>query len=393
MRRISIFILSAAVLLSASCKTSEEPQASALPITEETVTASETAETEITTAAEVTALSEAALPVYDYSNFSLKDYCGEFDNAQPISYHGAASGFNVHTLNEEKMKTAREALKNSEYYIRAITRAKELFVYENGAFSCTEEAPYFEETYLSYLEYTEDGFSLRLPLEYTAEMRFDGENEENLFIFSMPAPDDEIEWSGRAPQFFVPVFVNSNNEAHILYDAAAQTLCFPELIYYSDKEVHIIFGRGHSMGTIQSHIYSIENGTPKLEYIGGLLTFEPIFGGYFLNEDLSGGSGMANYLIFRDSVSGGYCAAGKIPLPEEAAELLLASEDIKEQFPDLEKLYEAGELYVIGGKYIASGWNTAFSFENGVIELYEEGVIIPPYDEEFGLNIANVCIE
>lgn len=324
------------------------------------------------TASEIT-----AEPKTNYSGFTLKDYCTEFDNIEFVEYtaYEPEETFD-YTLEQEQAAIA--AIKKSSYYTEVIEQAEKIFTYENGEFVPKPDYFYLNDDgtitlfmeaqgFPDYLVYN-DGFDIEPKLNVAYKESLDGENDDILFIYTMPLPNSEFEWSG-SQYFRVPVYVNSNGAAHILSEAADQSLYrIPTILNYFDGETHIIFNSGHTTGTAEANIYDIENGVPVLMYNGFSLDTEA--DGILVTEGSGEGKGkIVTSVMFREAESGSYCGIPAIDASDELTDLLLNAEPVLEAYPDIKEWYEKTGLKTLGGRYILIG-NYAFTFEEGVIEEY-----------------------
>ncbi len=391
-KKITIFALSA-VLCLCSCNntTAVTENNETTTVSETTTTASQTtttvsgattkaSETTTTTAATTTTTAvttaETAPPV-DYSNFSLLDYYGDFDEAEPMRYTMVDGGDIEEDTDKNRYDIAVNAVINSDYYAELMEETKTLFTYENGEIIPTSES-WMNWGYENCLSYDEnDGFIVTPILRENILLDFDLQNKETLFVFRLPIISRQIEWSGTSI-FFLPVYVNSENEAYILHEAVAQSLHTLSFIKFEDG-YHVLFDRGHTTGTSQAHIYSFENGRPKLEYHGTYINYHSE--GIFFTNDHSGGSGSARVGFFRDKIRGCYCGVEALPLEGEAAKIIRNSEMVKEEFG----FSDMHQYYVVGGNYVMIPMADCFSFENGELIDADIGINCPPHEDDFDI--------
>ncbi|MBQ7834425.1 MAG: hypothetical protein IJ385_01435, partial [Ruminiclostridium sp.] len=331
-----------------------------------------------TTTTTVITTAETTPPV-DYSTFSLLDYYGDFDEAEPMSYTMLDIESVTEDANKNRLEIALKAVKNTDYYTDVIKQAEELFAYENGEITAKEES-FLNWGYEDCLEYDEtEGFVVNPQLKYSLSLKFDNENTESVFVFRLPLTYSGLEWSGTS-DFYVPVYVNSDNDPHILCDAAAQSLYGTSIIQYED-ECHVIFDRGHSQGTARAHIYSFENGEPKLEYEGSHINYHSK--GLFFIDDQSGGAGIARTGFFRDKLRDCYCGVKAFPLDGEAEQAVINSEKVRTEFGDIAR------LYVVGGQYLFIPMHECYTFENGALIKADIGINCTP-DEKYFDTILNI---
>ncbi len=304
----------------------------------------------------------------DWSSFSLAELVGEFDDAHPLHYTVDKM---TDTSGMECYSAAEEALLSSEYFAEAEQIAREFFAYENGVITPVSEH-FWTEFHNDDVIVGEDGnLSVSIELAYSCDIAFDGVNTEQIYVFRIPLPLSEIEWSG-CGGFYVPVYVNSTGAALVLSEAAAQTMSQPVIISYEDGVSHVEFGRGHTSGTAWSMIFGFSDGQPHLLYECSVLAAEQDSGSCILREDNCIGFLGFNLLFFRDKERG-YCTIGGELLSGEDTELIAEHPAISESYPDI------GEktLYLTGGRYITSTDNDCFELKNGQVIPYEHGVIIP----------------
>lgn len=291
----------------------------------------------------------------------------DFDEAEPLKYtvyDYESSGEN--NIDPSAQKAALDVVLSSEY-VRIVTEeARIMFDYKDGVYSYIAE----EESFLTdtYLEYLGEDFQIEPQLFMTLNAKFDGENSENIFIYSIPLHYDFLEWSGTT-EFFIPVYVNASGEAILLEAAAQQTLYTPALLSYSDGAIHAAFTSGHTAGTSYFAIYSFKDGTPKLETEGCGLSFEPT-GGTMLFNDHSGFFGHGN-LFFRDGQRDCYCGVAGVPASDELKKSLMENGYISD---------ENDACNVFGGKYISLSMSS-IKVENGSFTDSEYGGIYT--DEEY----------
>lgn len=307
-------------------------------------------------------------------NFSLADHISGFDEAEPISYTLDDSLFTYEYNKSPAIEEAAlEAVRSSEYLEAINAEAREMLEYKDGKYTCPEEKWSFLAD--TYIEYMGEDFKVEPRILQTRSAYFDGENREYLFTFIVPLHYEFMEWSGTTT-FVIPVYVNSNNEAFILADAARQTLSLPELLHYSDGVVHAAFVWGHSSGTSGSAIYSFKDGRPVLEFTGGGLSYERgVMGGDLLFNDISGFFGHGS-LFFRDGIRDRYCGVEGVPASDELAEMLRAKAD----FPASDS--DRGSILIFGGRYITCEDKT-FQLRDGILDDCEYGNVIRTDDGDY----------
>lgn len=370
-------ILSLALLLTAcggsgdAVDTTDTTEAAVSEITSADTTTAETTTAAVTTTQQETTTSETIPepepePVIA-KNIDLSDYIDSFDDAEPLQYSVYDSMYSYeYEVPQSAEKAALDAVLSSEY-VRIVTEeAKKMLDYKDGVYSLAGD----EEIFLAdtYIEYLGDNYQVEPRLVMTRNAKFDGENSEYIFIYSIPLHYDFLEWSGTT-EFFIPVYVNAKGDATLLEAAAQQTLYRPDLLYYSDGVIHAAFTSGHTAGTSCFAIYSFKDGKPKLETEGCGLSFDSPYGTMLFN-DHSGFFGHGN-LFFRDGQRDCYCGVAGVPVSDELKKIVMENNDISDE-------NDIGEVF--GGKYISLSMSS-IKVENGGFTESEYGSIYT--DEEY----------
>lgn len=377
-QKLTAFILSGTILTLSACRNTEQTPETSVTTAPSEATSAVTTTEPITSTTTVTSTAETAPPV-DYSTFSLLDYYGDFDEAEPMSYTMLDMDSVTEDTNKNRLEIALKAVKNTDYYTDVIKQAEELFTYENGEITANGES-FLNWGYENCLEYDEtEGFAVNPQLKYSLSLAFDNENTESVFVFRLPLTYGGLERSGTS-DFYIPVYVNSAKEPHILCDAAAQSLYGTSIIQYED-ECHVIFDRGHSQGSARAHIYSFENGEPNLEYEGSHINYHSK--GLFFTDDQSGGAGIAITGFFRDKIRDCYCGVEAFPLDGEAEQAVINSEKVRTEFGDIAR------LYVVGGQYLFIPMHECYTFENGALIKADIGINCTPNKKYFD-TILNI---
>ncbi|MCI7352036.1 MAG: hypothetical protein MSH60_14985 [Ruminococcus sp.] len=345
-----------------SSETTTEETTTAETTTVETTTA-ETTTSETTTTESETETEPETLTQPEQEPAAEHD----FDDAEPLKYlvyNFESSGED--NIDPSAQKAALDVVLSSDYVKIVTEEAKIMFDYKDGVYSyILDEERLLTDTYLEYLG---EDFQIEPQLFMTLNAKFDGENSENIFIYSIPLHYDFLEWSGTT-KFFIPVYVNAKGEATLLEAAAQQTLYKPSLLSYSDGAIHAAFTSGHTAGTSYFAIYSFKDGTPKLETEGCGLSFDPT-GGTMLFNDHSGFFGHGN-LFFRDGKRDCYCGVAGVPASDELKKKLMENNYISD---------ENDACQVFGGKYISFDMGS-IKTENGSFTESEYGSIYT--DEEY----------
>lgn len=295
-------------------------------------------------------VSEAPIPLPE--DFRLSDYITDFDEVE-LSYCSYISDLSFAQADEAAITKAIEAYKSSELYTEVIDRLKELFYYENGELTCIEDYPEYlpKSTDLAYYIDRSAAPEIALKPDVIKSYRalFDGENAENLILLRTALPMSKQDWSGNY-HYHVPVYVNADGEAYILYDACSQDYGEFCLVSYDDYRApdHALFGFGHNQSGQRSALYSFADGKPKLELSNRPLS---VYRGMLL-----GGFGWECWEPFLfDKENGEFCAVAAVTPSEELARIICSDRTVLSYVPDAWEFYQKDRLQIIGGKYITFG--------------------------------------
>ena len=311
---------------------------------------------------------------YDWSDFVLNEYCGEYDEVMPLKYRSWLCTDDAENISEY-FDVAYQAVTASEYYKEVIAFGKENLEWNGTEFFIGEEHHFLLNDFPDYIDYNSaPELVLKPKLKSCIQHAFDGVNTEEILIFSFPLAESQIEWSGTSLMYIV-VYVNAKGEAGVLYNVSAQTLGSVTAIEFSDGVTHLDFGRGHTSGTSKSTILSFSNGEAKVEYNGMSIRCDDE--GILMRNDISGYF-KHNILFFRDGIRNCYCELKAVQLPDEISKVLLADKSIRTELNIKEENY-SDVVYAIGGKYILV-CGEAFEFDNGIFIPY--GSIIPSFEED-----------
>ncbi|MCI7766477.1 MAG: hypothetical protein MSJ26_00640 [Oscillospiraceae bacterium] len=347
-------------------------------LTEDTASSAETSPAE-----EASEMTEAPIPTED---FDLTAYITEdFDPARPLSYEIIEMN-DISVIDSESISIGAKAVKGSDFYAPIIEQAKELLVYENGTHIPTPDGEYhfMTEDYLRFFngEGSSEFDFEPLPV-YGANAAFDGANTGSLIVYQIPLSFDVLEWSGTAT-FYVSVYISSEGEASVLYNASNQTLGgAPLLIKYSDNKYHYCFQMGHTDSTSCFTIYSFEGEIPSSDinlYGCAALTS----GDTLLRSENMAGWG---YTFFRDGDRNSYCILKGANTSPELREYLKSVPVLAEKYPALKDDTDV-DIRVYGGRFISIN-GEGFELEGDSITEY--GRFIVP-DEEITLPIINAFI-
>lgn len=395
-RLLSIFIATtvfgvcACESQSQSAETTTVAVATTTTTAETTTTAAKTTKA-VTTTAKTTVATTTATD--NAADFRIADYCGAFDNAEPVPYTAITEA--SATYSEEKKNIAFDLLINSDYYKDVSEYAKETFTYENG--EIVYEEYWYNKGFAEYVEYSEaKGFTVTPRFCTAYDISADRTGSEYIFIYCIPMPSfAEMEWSGTA-DYFMAIYVNHRDEAVLLTDVCYQTLYDTTPLIYNDGAVHVLFNRGHSMGTQCSHIYSFENGEAKLLLNGSLLLTR--VNSPFLEANVRLSADSPVFLFFRDKTTDKYTGVATPPASKELIDALCSSEQVIENIPEFKNWCTQNTVYTIGGKYIimcdpSHDWirvYDVFSLENGKYVSYGK-MYYPNYelcDTDANINLS-----
>lgn len=359
---------------SASESTSESSVTSTTESTSESSTFSTTESTPESSAASTT---EAAPELPE--GFRLSDYITDFDEVK-FSYCSVISDIVFPQADDAAIATAIEAYKSSELYTEAIDGLKEIFSYENGELICSVEysesdpvEAILTKEYIAERAYYIDRsaapeIALKPEVVQSCRAPIDGENEESLVLLRTALPMSKQDWSGNY-HYHIPIYVNADGEAQILYDACRQDYGGFELLGYTrGAPHHALFSFGHNQSGQRGALYSFRDGKPKLELSDCPLS---VYQGMLL-----GGFGWRYCEPFLfDMENGEFCAVAAVTPSEELAKIICSDPTVLSYVPDAWKVYQKNWLQIIGGKYI--------TFNTG----------IPWQDDTFIYNDSRKCFE
>lgn len=283
-------------------------------------------------------------------NFAIGDYLTDFDNAELIGCT-YINDILIPQADDAAVEKAVEAYKKSDFYSEAIKLANEMFRVENGELAeNSSDAPmwllYGYRDYIIVSETSEKTSEIEFRYDVISSVKYllDGENEESIVLLYVPLPMSKFNTSAHTG-FHVPVYINSDGEAHILYDVCRQDYGLFKLIAYSDGTVHSLFGFGHNEGGQQGAVYSFKNGMSKLELSG---CPNSIYQGM-----LMGGFGWNTFEPFMlEGKSGEFCALKAVSPSKELAEIICSDNVIRTYVPDAWEMYRNNKIQIIGSKYI-----------------------------------------
>lgn len=340
----------------------------------ETETSSETV-TETETEPEI---SETETSADTDESFSLADLVGDFDAADPMRYTLVTKENFTPADKKSAENAALEVVRESDFLRSVEKQAREMFTYENGVYTPTDEMHFLNSTYLDYLG---DDFSIEPKPIGGITAKFDGVNDGYVYFFSMPLSFDYLEWSG-TPVLYAAVFVNDADEAQVI--CGDQTLWDIGLLAYEDR-TDIVFSAGHTSGTSHSYIVSFND--------GAVLTNRRIYGsvnadesGYVLKDDISGFLGH-NILFFRDRERG-YCGIRAVKLSDDAFEKIKNYPGIQPDERNADE-FDADHFYIAGGKYLKNSFGV-YVFDGNDLVPTDFNVIAA--DEDDFDTVLNVNI-
>lgn len=333
----------------------------------ETETSSETV-TETETEPEI---SETETSADTDESFSLADLAGDFDAADPMRYTLVTKENFTPADKKSAENAALEVVRESDFLRSVEKQAREMFTYENGVYTPTDEMHFLNSTYLDYLG---DDFSIEPKPIGGITAKFDGVNDGYIYFFSMPLSFDYLEWSG-AFELYAAVFVNDADEAQLI--CGDQTLGSAVLLAYEDR-TDIVFSAGHTSGTSHSYIVSFND--------GAVLTNRRIYGsvnadesGYVLKDDVTGFLGQYE-LFFRDRERG-YCGIRAVKLSDDAFEKIKNYPGIQPDERNADE-FDADHFYIAGGKYLKNSFDAdAYVFDGNDLVPTDFNVISADEDD------------
>lgn len=316
---------------------------------------------------EQTEQSDSALPIIESSaegsnpdsgtgfelteSFYIADYI-EFDDAQ-LSGCSFIEDISIPLADDAAVARAIGTYRSSELYGEALEFAETRFTLENGepvmnsdpAVNDDPEYPlWLAYGYYDYLTAEAGALDLRCDIVASVRYRLDGENEESIVVLRVPLPHSWMEWSGNS-DFHVPVYVNADGDAKILYDVCSQDYSAFRLLRYTDGTVHAYFDFGHNESGHVSAIYAFKDGAAELKLSGCPVSV--------YRNMLLGGFGWDTFEPFLlDTESGEFCALAAVEPSAELAEILCSDKTVLTYVPNARELYESGSIQIIGGKYV-----------------------------------------
>lgn len=342
----------------------------------ETETSSET----VTETETEPGISETETSADADESFSLADLAGDFDAADPMRYTLVTKENFTPADKKSAENAALEVVRESDFLRSAEKQAREMFTYENGVYTPTDEMHFLNSTYLDYLG---DDFSIEPKPIGGITAKFDGVNDGYVYFFSMPLSFDYLEWSG-AFELYAAVFVNDADEAQLI--CGDQTLGSAVLLAYEDR-TDIAFSAGHTSGTSHSYIVSFND--------RAVLTNRRIYGsvnadesGYVLKDDVTGFLGQYE-LFFRDRERG-YCGISAVKLSDDAFEKIKNYPGIQPDERNADE-FDADHFYIAGGKYLKNSFDAyAYVFDGNDLVPTDFNVIAA--DEDDFDTVLNVNI-
>lgn len=308
------------------------------------------------------------VPIPD--DFAICDYITDFDDVELMgcSYVSETS---IPLADETAVDRALDTYFDSVLYREAHETAVEMFHFENGELIENDDFDgmlWFRPDYKHYIipdEMSELTFKPDIMSSY--KFKFDRENEESLVLLRVPLPESCVDWSGHA-SFHIPVYVNANGDAQILYDVSSQDFGGMRLISYSDGTVHVLFNFGHNEASQRGAIYSFKDGKPKQELADSPVS---LYNGMLMN-----GYGWRFFEPFLyDKENDEFCGVAAVSPSRELAEIICSDKTVLSYVPDAWESYKKDRIQVIGGKYI--------TFVTG----------IPWSDNTFIYNSVDKCFE
>lgn len=306
------------------------------------------------------------VPIPD--DFDICDYIPDFDDVELVGC-SVVEDPSIPLADETAFAKAVEAYMNSEMHSEALERAKEMYHFENGELTENDDSEgLIKIGYKRYIVQSETSeLTFQPDIVASAKYKHDGENEESIVLLRVPLPESKSDWSGHA-NFHIPVYINADGEAHILYDACRQDYGTTKLLSYTDGSVQVLFNFGHNESGQRSAIYSFKDGKPKLELAGYPVS---VYDGMIM-----GGYGWRFFEPFLyDKENGEFCGIAAVAPSRELAEIICSDKTVLSYVPDAWEMYQKDKIQIIGGKYI--------TFTTG----------IPWNDNTFIYNSADKCFE
>lgn len=346
---------------------------------ESTSTTSSTSEVSTTSSASATSTQSSTEDISDTpaekapevpipDDFDICDYIPDFDDVELIGCSYVEDPA-IPLADETAFAKAIEAYMNSEMYSEALERAKEMYHFENGELTENDDSEgWIKDGYKRYIVQSETSeLTFQPDIVSSAKYKYDGENEESIVLLRVPLPESKFDWSGHA-NFHIPVYINADGEAHILYDACRQDYGTTKLLSYTDGSVQVLFNFGHNQSGQRSAIYSFKDGKPKLELAGFPVS---VYDGMLMC-----GYGWDFFEPFMyDKENGEFCGIAAVSPCRELAEIICSDKTVLSFVPDAWEMYQKDRIQIIGGKYI--------TFTTG----------IPWSDNTFIYNSADKCFE
>lgn len=306
------------------------------------------------------------VPIPD--DFDICDYITDFDDVELMgcSYVSETS---IPLADEAAVEKALDAYFDSEAYSEALELAVEAYHFENGELTEYDDSEdWLKLGYKPYIVRSETSeLTFQPDIALSAKYKFDGENEESIVMLKVPLPMSEIAWSNHA-DYGIPVYISSDGDAYILYDACYQGCDYFKLLSYADGSIQVQFDFGHNQAGQKSVIYSFKNGAPKLELSGAPIG---LYDGILMK-----GFGWDIFEPFLyDKKNGEFCGVAAVSPSRELAEIICSDKTVLSYVPDAWESYKKDRIQVIGGKYI--------TFVTG----------IPWSDNTFIYNSADKCFE
>lgn len=320
---------------------------------------------------------EPALP----DGFNISNYITDFEDTElcGCSY---ISELSFPQADVSAVEKAVEAYKSSYLYSDVVEELSEMYRYENDELILNEEYELHNRAH-KLREYIDETAAPEIALK-TETLKSYKTVDGNLVMLRTALHLEWQDWSGSA-RCYIPVYVNADGEAHILYDAISQDYGGFELMSCNGS-IFAMFNFGHNQGSQRGAICSFKDGKPKTELSGCPFS---IYNGLLL-----GGYGWDCFEPYMyDEKSGEFCALAGVSPSEELAELICSDKLIRALVPDAWESYQKGRLQIIGGTYVTfiTGipWNdSTFVYNGSSFELVEP---VTATDSPIPKQITRVC--
>lgn len=291
----------------------------------------------------------------------------DFEDVETIGYEwvdleisSIETEINDDKINTEILNSAIEAYRSSDYFDLAVENAKNEYALINKQINEASQengmSNYVLSIYESFQnEKSADEYDFYPQLYAYYSFPFDSKNEETILILETPYSERQ---SSLYYTTYIPMYVNTDGEAFILDDAVTAAPYEVSLIQFADGTLHFVMYNHHSEGTRKTSVYSVKNGKPALKMSTSVFVG---FAGKFFQTYYNWGA--APTLYYWNPTAEEYCLInGEYP-DEEFAQLLCNDDNILKYVPNVWEEYQNGNVYIVGGKYIAFTQGITFKYD------------------------------